>query len=67
MLFAVVNLARHVRLDPEAALARTNAKFVRRFRYIEQELAERGRDACGSARSTRWMRSGTRRRRPSAG
>jgi nucleoside triphosphate diphosphatase len=43
ILFALVNLARHVGVDPDAALRRTNAKFVRRFRYIERMLAEQGR------------------------
>lgn len=43
LLFAVANLARHLRLDPEAALRRTNAKFIRRFEFIEQTLAARGK------------------------
>jgi ATP diphosphatase len=43
LLFAVVNLARHARTDPEAALRRANAKFERRFAYIEQALAAKGR------------------------
>ena len=43
VLFVVANLARHLKLDPEAALRGTNAKFERRFRRIEHWLAEDGR------------------------
>ncbi len=43
LLFAVANLARHVEVDPEAAVRQTNAKFERRFAYIESQLAARGR------------------------
>ena len=43
LLFVLVNLARFVKVDPEQALRRTNAKFRRRFAYIEEKLAERGR------------------------
>ncbi len=42
LLFAVANLARHAGTDPEAAVRGTNAKFERRFAYIEDRLAERG-------------------------
>jgi nucleoside triphosphate diphosphatase len=42
LLFAMTNLARHARIDPETALARGNAKFERRFRAIEVALAGRG-------------------------
>ncbi len=43
LLFAAVNLARHVKVDPEAALRGANAKFERRFGHIENRLAEEGR------------------------
>jgi nucleoside triphosphate diphosphatase len=43
LLFAVVNLARHLGIDPEAALRSTNAKFERRFTAIEQALAVQGK------------------------
>jgi ATP diphosphatase len=43
LLFAVVNLARHVGADPEAVLRSTNRKFEERFAAIEQALAERGK------------------------
>ena len=43
LLFAVVNLARFLGLDPEEALALTNNKFKKRFSYIEQKLQEAGR------------------------
>ncbi len=43
VLFAVANLARHLKLDPETALRGTNDKFRRRFAHIEARLAAQGR------------------------
>ncbi|MFQ5953436.1 MAG: nucleoside triphosphate pyrophosphohydrolase [Kiloniellales bacterium] len=43
LLFASANLARHLGIDPEAALRGCNAKFERRFAYIESALAAAGR------------------------
>jgi ATP diphosphatase len=42
LLFAVTNLARTLKADPEQCLRETNAKFERRFRHVEAALAERG-------------------------
>lgn len=43
ILFALANVARHLGIDPEAAVRGTNAKFERRFAHVEQELAKRGK------------------------
>jgi len=43
LLFAVVNLARHLQADPETVLRQTNLKFERRFAAIERALAARGK------------------------
>lgn len=43
ILFVYANLARHLEIDPEAALRRTNAKFRRRFGRIEEKLAAQNR------------------------
>jgi nucleoside triphosphate diphosphatase len=49
LLFAVVNLARHSHVDPEMALRGANAKFERRFGYIERALAAQGRSLEGAS------------------
>jgi ATP diphosphatase len=43
LLFVLANVARHLEIDPESALRAANEKFVRRFRYIEEALAARGK------------------------
>ena len=43
LLFVMANLGRHLGVDPEAALRRANAKFVRRFEGVEARLAEIGK------------------------
>lgn len=43
LLFVMANVARHLKIDAEDALRRANAKFTRRFRYIEARLQESGR------------------------
>ncbi|MFN3514413.1 MAG: nucleoside triphosphate pyrophosphohydrolase [Phenylobacterium sp.] len=43
MLFVVANLARKLDIEPEDALRAANAKFARRFQFIEQTLAQRGK------------------------
>lgn len=43
LFFVLVNLARHLEIDPESAMRRTNRKFERRFRFIESSLTAAGR------------------------
>jgi len=49
LLFAVANLARHLKADPESALRAANEKFLRRFRFIEKTLAAKGRSPAGAS------------------
>ena len=44
LLFAVINLSRRLGIDPNMALSKTNAKFEKRFRYIEQHVEKLGGD-----------------------
>ena len=63
VLFAVANLARHCKVDPEVALRATNDKFEKRFRHIERRLAETGRkpaDASLEEMETLWQEAKTR-------
>ncbi len=48
LLFVMANVARHLKLDPEAALRSANEKFRRRFAHIEARLAESGRSPSDS-------------------
>jgi ATP diphosphatase len=41
VLFALANLARHLEVDPDAALRATNQKFIRRFQHVERSLGDR--------------------------
>ena len=62
VLFAVANLARHCKVDPEVALRATNDKFERRFRHIEKRLAEQGRkpaDASLEGMESLWQEAKT--------
>lgn len=43
LLFVIVNLARHLDVEPETALKKANRKFRRRFKFVEDELRQSGR------------------------
>ena len=49
LLFAAANLARHLKVDADQALRRTNTKFVKRFKSIEAALAAQGRTPAGAS------------------
>jgi ATP diphosphatase len=48
-LFVLANLARHLKVDPEAALTTTSQKFIRRFRHIEERLRAKGQTPAESS------------------
>lgn len=62
VLFAVVNLARKVKVEPGSALRQTNLKFEQRFRFIERMLSKEGRtpdDASLDEMEALWQRAKT--------
>ncbi|MBB86865.1 MazG nucleotide pyrophosphohydrolase domain-containing protein [Abyssibacter sp.] len=46
LLFAIVNLARHLKVEPTDAMIAANAKFERRFAYVEDAMAAAGKTLC---------------------
>lgn len=62
LLFAVVNAARFIHVDPEEALAMTNRKFVSRFHYIEEQLRINGKsfDQTDLLEMERWWQAAKR-------
>jgi len=44
LLFSVVNLCRHLKVEPSVALRKTNGKFVKRFKYMEKKMKETGQE-----------------------
>ncbi len=54
ILFSVVNLARHVNIDPEAALRRTITRFSKRFRFIEAKLGPKLSQASSEEMESLW-------------
>lgn len=44
LLFTIVNISRHLGIDPESSLRKTNNKFTERFNYIERKVKESGKD-----------------------
>jgi MazG family protein len=60
LLFVIVNLARHLDVEPETALKKTNRKFRKRFKFIEEQLTTEGRtldDASLDEMDDLWNRS----------
>ena len=63
LLFAVVNLARHLKVDPEAALRQANSKFDRRFRAMEHMTGDDFTALSLDAKEALWSRAKTEERR----
>jgi MazG family protein len=62
ILFVIVNIARFLKVDPEQALRRTNAKFRRRFAHVENGLAAQGktlREATTAEMESLWQEAKT--------
>jgi ATP diphosphatase len=60
LLFALTQVARHLEIDPEESLRAANAKFERRFRHVESQLASQGRtprDAGMAELEALWIRA----------
>ena len=57
MLFVMVNLARFMKVDPEQALRRSNAKFRRRFGFVEQALGKPLKDSTVAEMEERWQQA----------
>lgn len=59
LLFVLANLSRHLGVDPEAALRRTNEKFISRFSHIENALGDRLDDASLEEMEALWTQAKT--------
>ena len=57
ILFALANLARHLKIDPEAAIRRTNEKFGQRFRAVERALGDRLAEASLDEMEAEWQKA----------
>jgi uncharacterized protein YabN with tetrapyrrole methylase and pyrophosphatase domain len=60
LFFVLVNIARHLAVDPESALRKTNRKFRRRFGWVEEQLRGQGRSVEESTleeMETLWQRA----------
>lgn len=44
VFFSLINYARFIQIDPEAALDKTNRKFIKRFEFLEEEVRKDGKD-----------------------